>query len=318
MELKALRKHHEKVEKQKRDPKEQELKATQGAFRAPPGAAQGANANDHTGDPKNIIGGWQKGVGLAQMRNAASPPMLGDDLVFPKSLSPKMTRCDVDQLPVPRTDANGEPSENEAQLWTAGMKNEKDRDSGLWMGVCKKTDQTSLFPAKKAKSGLMTPAIESDDPVMNGFAIDKLDMRQLPPSPPDSQDSRMEGIDKMLHLEQEIDREFHDGFITQIYNYLSLGYPSLAHQFDFELSKISRISVEELRKDDLLANAKGHVGAPEGDGVTEDGVREGKCMRWTALRLYIREWARQQPGMAEHHIGLDAWGVRARRGSWAI
>jgi hypothetical protein len=122
----------------------------------------------------------------------------------------------------------------------------------------------------------------------------------------------------MLHVENEIDNEFNDAFVTQIYNYLSLGYPSLARKFDGELSKISRVSIEDLRRDDQMTNAKGYVGAPEGDGAEDNEVTGGRCARWTALRLYVREWARQQPGMADHKTGLDAWGVRARRGSWAI
>jgi len=122
----------------------------------------------------------------------------------------------------------------------------------------------------------------------------------------------------MLVLEQEIDHEFHDGFVTQVYNYLSLGYPALARNFDYELSKISRIPIEELRRDDQLADVKGYVGVPEGSGVNEDGVTGGKCMRWMALRLYIREWARQKSKMTGSDDGVDAWGTRARRGSWAI
>jgi hypothetical protein len=42
-----------------------------------------------------------------------------------------------------------------------------------------------------------------------------------------------------------------------------------------------------------------------------------KPPRWRALRLYIREWARQHPDLGENSNPL-AWGVRARRGSWAI
>ena len=79
---------------------------------------------------------------------------------------------------------------------------------------------------------------------------------------------------------------------------------------------ITRIPVEDLRRDDELADAKGYVGAPEGKGLDEDSVRDGKCIRWTALRLYIHEWARQQPDMADRKP--DEWGVRARRGSWAF
>lgn len=50
--------------------------------------------------------------------------------------------------------------------------------------------------------------------------------------------------------EEKIAAEFDDHFVTQVYNYLSLGYPATARQYDGELSKISRISVDELERDD--------------------------------------------------------------------
>jgi len=132
-------------------------------------------------------------------------------------------------------------------------------------------------------------------------------------------------IDRKLHLEQQIEESFPHSVITQIYNYLSLGYPSLAHMFDDELSKISRITVEELRKDDYNVDAKGYVGAPEGDGVDESEVINGKCKRWEALRLYVREWARQSPHFLDEEsrvrarmgVANEDWGARVRKGSWA-
>lgn len=179
------------------------------------------------------------------------------------------------------------------------------------------------------RSGLMTPALAevnspggfSDANDLADYPDQSADQQRLLLTPPSTQsDSFTESIAKRLNhqisVEQRIEEEFHCGFITQIYNYLSLGYPSLAHKFDPELSKISRIPVENLRKDDELADAKGYVGAPEGEGLDEESAKQGKCVRWTALRLYIHEWARQQPGMADS--SPSEWGVRARRGSWAI
>jgi hypothetical protein len=136
-----------------------------------------------------------------------------------------------------------------------------------------------------------------------------------------AQDDFTSAIDKKLTLERQIEEEFPDRVVTQIYNYLSLGYPSLAWAFDEELAKISRISVEELRKDDMQMDAKGYVGVPEGNGTEESDVNGGKCRRWEALRLYVREWARQSPGFAEggkKGARAEAWGGGAtvRRGSW--
>lgn len=281
---------------------------------------------------KNIIGGWQKEVGLAQMRQAASPPMLGADIVFPKSQSPKSTRCDVDQVPVPQHgEANSEtPDKDEGPLWTPGVRADHTGEPGLWKGMCKKTSGSDEPQQKIPRLGIMTPAPETENqPFFQNFeaALTTTDtatqdqQQQFPNTPPES-DPQLESVDKTLNLEEEIDKEFNDSFVTQIYNYLSLGYPAMAHSFDFELSKISRISVEELRHDDQFANAKGYIGigCPEGGLGTDgkDGIA-GKCMRWTALRLYIREWARQQqPWLGRQETTVDAWGVRARRGSWAF
>jgi hypothetical protein len=173
------------------------------------------------------------------------------------------------------------------------------------------------------RSGIVTPTGEMKGPVgCSTLGTSKNpgrlghDTSFLSATPHSAQDVFTESLDKRLSVEQEIEREFHSGVITQVYNYLSLGYPSLAHQFDEELSKISRIPIEELRRDDDLADAKGYVGAPEGNGLDIEGACEGKCARWTALRLYVHEWARQTPAMANKE--REDWGVRARRGSWAF
>jgi len=272
------------------------------------------------------MGPRQKGVGLTEMRNAASPPILGDDLVFPRSVSPKHTRLTPDQVPVPRKtgDVQEEVVEGEPKLWCGNIGVSNQAGDGLWMGMCQKGDEEVHSPRTPMRSGIVTPAVEMRDP-MGSSTPGKSKahgrfghgMGFLPLSPPaSSNDSFAESLGRKLHAEQEIEREFHSGVITQVYNYLSLGYPSLAHRFDEELSKISRIPIEELRRDDDLADAKGYVGAPEGQGLDIDGACEGKCARWTALRLYIHEWARQTPAMANKE--REDWGVRARRGSWAL
>ncbi|KAK4167485.1 hypothetical protein QBC43DRAFT_255964 [Cladorrhinum sp. PSN259] len=143
-------------------------------------------------------------------------------------------------------------------------------------------------------------------------------------------------------LEEKIAAEFDDKFVTQVYNYLSLGYPATARMYDEELSKISRISVEELERDDVAimedlwgTDEKGsgdsekapHVRANGQkikatgyimlDSEEQDNVKEeDRCSRWKALKLYIYEWARQHPDL--NAISPLAWGVQERRGSWGI
>ncbi|KKY14958.1 hypothetical protein UCRPC4_g06545 [Phaeomoniella chlamydospora] len=320
LELLKMRQHHNNLEKIEEEVKKRTLGIGDSKFSAAALAAKkGISLDKRSEDPVKVVGQWQKGAGLAQMRNAASPPMLGGDIKFPFSVSPKMTRCDVDQAPVPRRqDSDGDVEMDEQQLWSAKINVENDKDAGLWMGTCANSHSgTPVHDIRR--SGLMTPSVEIDDPFnsLQNKERSSLFMQQLPLRPSASRPNpSADSINQMLQVEKEIEKEFNDAFVTQIYNYLSLGYPSLAHPFDEELSKISRMSIEELRKDDLRTDAKGYVGAPEGRGLEAADVAEGKCARWTALKLYIREWARQHPNMSERYP--QEWGARARRGSWAI
>lgn len=165
-------------------------------------------------------------------------------------------------------------------------------------------------------------------------------------------DERLKHEKEAAELEEKIAAEFDDNFVTQVYNYLSLGYPALARQYDEELSKISRIRVEELEQDDYAImehlwdgdegqnrpNGDGHVSKDDSlrpvragqghkkieatghimlDSEEKDGIREeDRCPRWKALKLYIYEWARQHPDL--DGFSPLGWGVRERRGSWGI
>ncbi|CAF9908206.1 MAG: hypothetical protein HETSPECPRED_008016 [Heterodermia speciosa] len=251
------------------------------------------------------------------MRKAASPPMAGEHLKFPKCQTPRQTRLDVASYPAAkRTSGTTTPTEYTG-LWTPSQRTSQQRsNSGLWMGVCVASVQSALESPNPIQSGLLTPSEEREDP----FATTTKPTDQLlPPSPPSSLEGKGNCIETVLQVEQEIDREFSDTFITQIYNYLSLGYPSLARKYDGELSKITKISIDNLRRDDSRTNAKGYVGAPEGSGSDVRGMQEGQCERWCALRTYVREWARQQPNMVSRAAAANEdWGARARKGSWAI
>ena len=323
-DMAEMRRHQQKLaqehEEQKRteQPEIGRLDSIKGPFRdAAQGVEQLEHAMDTSGGPKHLIGGWQKDVhGLKCMRNAASPPMLGDDLRFPKCQSPRQTRLDVNQYPGKHRASRRVTSRQNSGLWTPGGGNSRQGSAGgLWMGLFTHESNTLLAPPKPVQSGLMTPALERDNPFESFGARVECG---LPLSPPNSQEGcGTAHIDFVLSTEQSIAVEFDDAFVTQIYNYLSLGYPSMARKYDEELSKISRIPLQDLRQDDQRRDTKGYVGAPEGNGVDMEGVRHGQCGRWSALRLYVSEWARQQPNMAGRDEGAD-WGNRARRGSWAI
>jgi hypothetical protein len=264
-----------------------------------------------------FLDGWQKDNGLKHMRHAASPPMLGNDIVFPMSVSPQGTTYE-DEGGTRHVEERSKTRDGSRStgLWTADPHGENRNGKGLWNGLCRMNEDPDI---SRFRSGIVTPR-----PNIDGDSYFSLNQAAHPcpdtqsPAKPSDPGSHLSHVDKMLGIETEIEREFHDGFVSQVYNYLSLGYPSLARYYDHELSKISGISVDDLRKDDLHTDAKGYVGVPDRSRVDKDRKILDKCMRWSALRLYIHEWAKQRPGIVSNGESLDAWGVRERRGSWAI
>lgn len=260
--------------------------------------------------------GWQKDNEVKAQRKAASPPMAGQNLRYPKCQSPQATRLDVNNYPSNRS-TTGTQTHEHTGLWTpSGGASREPSTSGLWNGVNGAAAQPAHAPPKVMQTGLLTPSFERTE-FLSSTASNTYSSHQLPPSPPSSQEDNT--LDSRLKREASIDAELSDAFVTQVYNYLSLGYPTLARPFDEELAKITATPIEKLRKDDGQCNAKGYVGAPEGTGMDVRGVSEGACERWVALRKYVREWGRQQPDMGERDQAANAdWGARARRGSWAI
>ncbi|KUJ15158.1 uncharacterized protein LY89DRAFT_670662 [Mollisia scopiformis] len=257
----------------------------------------------------------QKEAELARMRSAASPPMLGGDLKFRMCPSPKATKFETDQ----RMDI---------------QPNRSDTGGGLWGGYCV-ADEPGVFLSPNTMKGpalIQTPRNEThSDPFSSAFASEIPGAGAKSPNKANGHAHEggvrmLAGLDERLKaevtrskVEDALLQEFDDTFVTQVYNYLSLGYPSLARQYDEELARISRISELELRVDDQKKNVKGHIGlsnAHTSNGKVEK--EEVHCTRWKALRFYILEWARQHPSMSNGAMGPSAWGVRARRGSWAI
>ncbi|KAF4473260.1 hypothetical protein FAGAP_13310 [Fusarium agapanthi] len=256
-------------------------------------------------------------------RLGVTPPMLGKDLVFRRCPSPKQTKLEPDH---PFAERHAE---------------EKFRDlsgqNGLWRGYCFRSDSNDnyLVPADlHAPPMLATPRpaatpgdaskISSppytDEPVMIGAAngqANGIAQNRARAGPPKGL-HMLHGINERLQkekahaeLEDKIDQEFDDSFVTQVYNYLSLGYPAMARAFDGELSRISLMSIEDLERDDEKQLAQGHLVESEADKP-----RDQRCPRWHALQSYIKEWARQHPNLDS--MDPVGWGVRERRGSWAV
>ncbi|KAI1084336.1 hypothetical protein F5B20DRAFT_568331 [Whalleya microplaca] len=320
---------------------------------------------------------------MRRMRLAASPPMLGGDLKLRTCPSPQHTRMETDQRYCPK----GRPEEKQRDV-TEG--------TGLWRGYCSAKTENAVELVHPGPNLLMTPRepLSPHDPFSAAFTASMsisgvMSSADTPgtTSPTTQRQSQqkglhmLSGLDERLRkekarkeMEERIAAEFDDAFVTQVYNYLSLGYPAMARDFDDELSKISGIDIVELRKDDTQKidkgfmlhmeisihksdRAPGHVVGSTGGTIINDnnnssnsnsnnssntsgassGVSSGddeemlapeeserrtrrkpKPPRWIALKLYIREWARQHPKLNDAENGPMAWGVRARRGSWAI
>ncbi|KAF2270550.1 hypothetical protein CC78DRAFT_573844 [Lojkania enalia] len=326
-ELLAMRRHHEETEKQRQ--KEDELKKRREAEMNRPVYNPWGNAatliNPSRGN--NAIMEWQKDKELDRMRKEARPPMLGGDIKFPRCRSPEPARFDPTQgshiikraMCYP-TEPSHENEKGEG-LW-CGKKTSNSRHSlwsnassrrpshGLWGGCCV---NTGLTPPS-GPTGLLTPKIEIENPLETPCPTPT---HELPPTPPAS-NADFAGIDEKLETERAIEEEFGDNFVTQVYNYLSLGYPSVARMFDQELARISQIALEDLRVDDHLATSRGYIRLGSDGNLKNSDITEESCMRWRALRIYIHEWARQQPGMVAGDNNMGGIGTAVRRGSWAI
>lgn len=260
---------------------------------------------------------------LKKLRKAAAPPMLGKDLVFRTCPSPQMTRLepthafDKHQAAIAHRDVNG---------------------GGLWGGFCCK-DESENGEHSLACSG--QPGMNMlKTPFPPGTPEEAMEDVQHVSEEPDSlvdpmeitkaaaEDRAQNGEGNGLHTlhglgpvpqiseaqteeDRRIAEEFTDEFVTQVYNYLSLGYPAMASAFDEELSKISHISVADLRAMDVKQMAQGHMLEMKLEETPEDE----RCPRWRALKKYITEWAKQHPDL---NTTPQSWGVRERRGSWAI
>ncbi|KAF7586488.1 hypothetical protein BBP40_008804 [Aspergillus hancockii] len=296
-ELEHLRQHKEEAEMRDRA-----MAGTQGMHISPLATSTYLTCGKNH-KYTNSNGGRERDCESVQPRPLRSPPMLGDDLIFPQSVSPETTFCESSNSI--ECDIQNYPG-----LWHATARpDDHFGGDGLWMGTCKHTrkSQDPLYQSTKAsnhhvkrKTWLWPDGVliyEDQDPTK---PRDKIQMS-------DERGRNRSGVDT--------DNEFHDGFVTQIYNYLSLGYPSVARYYDYELSKVSGIPVADLRQDDMNTGAKGYVSLA--DNNLTDGATRNVCMRWLALRSYIHEWAMQQPITVQDDSNHGTWGVRERRGSWA-
>lgn len=256
-------------------------------------------------------------------RKAVTPPLAGQDLQYPFCQSPIQTRFDVGHIYQDRESTGLDFLTERSGLWTPeGGPSRKGSAHGLWMGTCAKSAKDSGSSTRRAgQTGLLTPAAEQESESIPLSRCLRHHDDFLPLSPPDSDDDCKPKPCCAIpfpHLDEEklFSEEFPNSFISQVYNYLSLGYPSMARKFDAELSKITKVPTEELRLDDGDLSANGYVGLPE----RVAGGKQEECPRWAALKKYVREWARQQSRMVM--VGTAGvkgdWGHLEKKGSWAI
>ncbi|KAJ9152265.1 hypothetical protein NKR19_g4530 [Coniochaeta hoffmannii] len=313
----------------------------------------------------------QRDPSLERLRNQHhvnrrnSPPMLGADLSFRRCPSPKHTKLEPDHLwDLEKGTTAEEPNRDHTG------------EQGLWRGYCYNPEGTTQLAGFDRPQMIQTPQplLTPGDPFARAFSMSEVNAALT-----DTADSgaprlhnhsaystmslekkkrhekkgihMLQGLDERLakekaaaELDERIAAEFDDQFVTQVYNYLSLGYPAMARAYDEELSKISKMPVEALEQDDdaimdsLWGVGAGNGSVQIGDEVSErpepikkvkatghimldseehDGVKEeDRCPRWKALKKYIHEWARQHPDLEA--ISPLAWGMQERRGSWGV
>ncbi|RKU44790.1 hypothetical protein DL546_007406 [Coniochaeta pulveracea] len=288
---------------------------------------------------------------LERLRNAHKvrknpPPMLGADLEFRRCPSPKQTKMEPDHL---------------WDLERGARAEEPNRDTTVHRPAMITTPlppATPGDPFARAFSMSEIPEAMPEEPEAHRLHTSSAKQTLAPSQLVRKKEHErsglrlLQGLDERLakekeaaELEERIAAEFDDHFVTQVYNYLSLGYPAMARSYDEELSKISQVPIEQLRKEDdaIMDHLWGIEPGETNDGVVVDGVsdtgkkqparkakvtghimldseehdgvrEEDRCPRWKALKKYIYEWARQHPDLDA--ISPLAWGMQERRGSW--
>ncbi|KAJ8115469.1 hypothetical protein OPT61_g2880 [Boeremia exigua] len=331
-DLKDMREYHDLQEYEKRKLQRQAAQSQKAAVTTKP-------AFNPFGDPTAFLDAstvkkMAQDREVEPMRKGARPPMLGKNIRFPRCASPEPARFDPTQgCDAVRTamcylseqskvaedgkeslwcgKGNGKQTSTTPSLWSTAN-SRASSTHGLWGGMCVNTGGEN---SPRGPTGILTPTHEKANP-MSPNPSPAMSMSLMPPTPPASS-TDFGNIDEKLAIEQTIEEEFGDDFVTQVYNYLSLGYPSMAQPFDPELSKISGISVSELRQDDHLAKSRGYIRLGKDGNLQDSEITEETCTRWRALRVYIQEWARQHPKMSEQP-SVEGQGVAVRKGSWGL
>lgn len=250
----------------------------------------------------NVDENWQSG---AIMTCPTSPPLLGNDIVFPRSLSPERTINDIGNATRQRINLD-QPCRGHGGLWSANLNVGNNRGDGLWMGTCRRASESDGNIHELILTEPIIPVRGHQDE--SSASSDVTSEHGAHPFSPSIRHRYTDDVGRELNAQDEFNDAVHDEFVTQIYNYLSLGYPCVAHCYDHELSRISNIPINDLRQDDLHTDSKGYVGVVEGTPGNIWSTGQA-CLRWLALRVYIQEWTKEQPWVAEDDSDIiEAWG----------
>lgn len=97
----------------------------------------------------------------------ASPPMLGEDIVLPQSLSPEGTVCEMIDT---GNDAHtaSDPCSGCGGLWCAASRPGGGQGAGLWMGTCRKGDGRER--ESQPLPGIMTPMPRGEEAERDPFS----------------------------------------------------------------------------------------------------------------------------------------------------
>ncbi|PKY00197.1 hypothetical protein P168DRAFT_285704 [Aspergillus campestris IBT 28561] len=301
-EIDDLRPHEEEAQT-----RERVMTGTKGS-RLVPATAESTEA-DRASAP-NID---QRSCETTEVKHIIIPPMLGNDLVFPRSVSPESTLYESNRPPR-GGHLSRVKSSNDCGLWCMdSCPKDSSADKGLWMGTCKAEQQKHDLHDSFLPGCLSHHDVAKGSWSLSDEDSSTRDESRHPASGPGEAEV-VDDVERGLNWHEGPNYECNDEFVTQIYNYLSLGYPCVARYYDHELGEVSGICLAELRQDDLNTDANGYVGVAQSTpDDTEPGTRA--CIRWIALRLYINEWARQQSRMANNSNNRGTWGVQERRES---
>ena len=244
-DMQEMRKHQSRLEEQR-----QNAWASKNDTVEPELGARRKSVAQQQQHQHGALPAFQKDNETTTMRKAASPPMAGEDLRFPKCLSPQQTRLDVHQYPKSRGDASSKQQQEHTGLWTpGGGASRKSSHSGLWMGVNAASAQHAYASQKTIHTGLLTPALERGDPFSNSSFSTKPAQSQrsssksstnlqLPLTPPATTlqplktpalpsaaatDSAAGVETSPLPQTKSLAEEFPDEFVPQLDNDLSLG-----------------------------------------------------------------------------------------------